>query len=251
MKKVLIIEDDLFSAKHLHKLIMDIDDTIDIYGPLRSVADVVDTLSDKNDFDLIFSDIRLADGEVFEAFRTISPNSFIIFITAYDDYAMPAIKNNGLDYLMKPVDPKELCAAVNKLKFLKSSQGVNIRHQLNGLLNDTHRYRERFLINKSDELKILYADEINYISKEDGNVLAFTDDAKPYILPMTMSELETELDPKKFFRINRQYIANVKAIKKINVFFSSKLIIRLKGCPDNNIIISKEKTALLKKWLDR
>lgn len=79
---------------------MDIDDMVDVHGPLKSVNDVVEELSVNNDYDLIFSDIRLLDGDVFEAFRKVRPNSFVIFTTAYDEYAMQAIKNNGLDYIM-------------------------------------------------------------------------------------------------------------------------------------------------------
>ena len=117
MQKVLIIEDDHFSARRLKRLIMDIDDTIDVHGPLKSVAEVTEELAANNDYDLIFSDIRLADGGVFEAFRKVMPQSFVIFTTAYDEYAMEAIKNNGLDYLMKPIDAGELRAAIGKLRF--------------------------------------------------------------------------------------------------------------------------------------
>ena len=104
MKKILIIEDDYFSAKRLKRLILDIDDAVDIHGPLESVNKVVEELTTSNDYDLIFSDIRLVDGDVFEAFRIVMPKSFVIFTTAYDEYSMQAIKNNGLDYLMKPID---------------------------------------------------------------------------------------------------------------------------------------------------
>ena len=215
---------------------MDIDDMVDVHGPLKSVYDVVEELSVKNDYDLIFSDIRLLDGDVFEAFRKVRPNSFVIFTTAYDEYAMQAIKNNGLDYLMKPIDSKELSAAMDKL---------------NMSMNDTRQYRERFLVSKGDELVMLYTDDISYISKTDNHVLAFTQDGTSYSLAMSMADLEMALSPDKFFRINRQYIANIKGIKKISLFFNSKLIVKLKGCNDDNIVISKEKTVQFKKWLDR
>lgn len=250
MKKILIIEDDFFSAKRLKKLIMDVNDTVDIHGPLRSVDDVVDVLSVSNDYDLIFSDIRLVDGDVFEAFRKVRPESFVIFTTAYDEYAMQAIKNNGLDYLMKPIDFKELCAAMDKFKMFKTAH-KEVHSKLDGLLDDTRQYRERFLVSKGDELVMLYTDDISYISKTDHHVLAFTEDSTSYSLPMSMADLEMTLDPDKFFRINRQYIANIKGIKKISLFFSSKLIVKLKGCDDDNIVISKEKTGQFKKWLDR
>lgn len=250
MKKILIIEDDFFSAKRLKKLIMDVNDTVDIHGPLRSVDDVVDELSVSNDYDLVFSDIRLVDGDVFEAFRKVKPNSFVIFTTAYEEYAMQAIKNNGFDYLMKPISFKELCAAMDKFKMFKTAH-EEVHSKLNDLLNDTRQYRERFLVSKGDELVMLYTDDISYIYKTDNHVLAFTEDGSSYSLTMNMADLELALDPDKFFRINRQYIANIKGIKKISLFFSSKLIVKLKGCDDDNIVISKEKTGLFKKWLDK
>lgn len=250
MKKVLIIEDDYFSAKRLKKLILDINDMLDIYGPLKCIDDVVEELSVSNDYDLIFSDIRLVDGDVFEAFRQVKPKSFVIFTTAYDEYAMRAIKNNGLDYLMKPIDFKELCAAVDKLKMVNPAE-EEISNKMDGLLNETPQYRERFLVSKGDEFVMLYADDISYISKTNNHVLAFTENGSSYSLAMTMTELEQELNPNTFFRINRQYIANIKGIKRIGIFFSSKLIVKLKGCDGDNIVISKEKTAQFKKWLDR
>ncbi len=251
MKKVLIIEDEYFSAKRMRRLITDVDDTVDVHGPLGSVNEVVEELTASNDYDLIFSDIRLADGDVFEAFRRVKPKSFVIFTTAYDEYAMQAIKNNGLDYLMKPIDAKELGAAIAKLKMLDADGRADSYNRLDGLLQETRQYRERFLVNKGDELIVLYADDISYISVMDNHVVAFKDDGTSYPLPMSMADLEVALDPDKFFRINRQYIANVKGIRKISLFFSSKLIVRLKGCDDDNIVISKEKTAQFKKWLDR
>lgn len=251
MKKVLIIEDDHFSARRLKRLIMDIDDTVDVHGPLKSVAEVVDELSARNDYDLVFSDIRLIDGDVFEAFRKVRPNAFVIFTTAYDEYAMQAIKNNGLDYLMKPIDFKELCAAVEKIRLAKTADQDTVQEGMAGLLKDNVRYRERFLVGKGDELVVLYVDDINYISIDGARILAFTDGDKAYQLSVSMTELERELDPAKFFRINRQYIANIKGIRKISTFFFSRLTVRLKGCNDDNIIIGKEKTVQFKKWLDR
>ena len=164
---------------------------------------------------------------------------------------MQAIKNNGIDYLMKPIDFKELRLAMDRLNVLASGQHEESCSQLDRLLNGTHKYRERFLVNKGDELIMLYADNISYIIKTESNVLAFVEDGTSYPLAMTMAELEQDLDPDKFFRINRQYIANIKSIVKIRLFFNSKLIVKLKGCDDNDIMISKEKAAQFRKWLDR
>lgn len=251
MKKVLIIEDDNFSARRLKRLIMDIDDTVDVHGPLKNIMEVTEELTFHNDYDLIFSDIRLADGDVFEAFSRVMPQSFVIFTTAYDEYAMEAIKNNGLDYLLKPIDADELRTAIEKLRLNRETQQPTVANKLNSAFNDTHQYHERFLIPKGDELCIIYADNISYINMKDNRIIALTDDGTSYPLPMTMNKLEQALNPTKFFRINRQYIANIKSIKKISLFFSSKLKVKLKGCDDDNIVISKEKAALFKKWIEK
>ena len=244
MQKVLIIEDDHFSARRLKRLIMDIDDTIDVHGPLKSVVEVTEELAANNDYDLIFSDIRLADSDVM-------PQSFVIFTTAYDEYAMEAIKNNGLDYLMKPIDAGELRAAIGKLRFNRYAQQSAVVSPLHDVLNDTRQYRERFLITKGDELCMLCADDICYINMHDNRITAFAVDGTSYPLPMSMNDLEQALDPARFFRLNRQYIANINGIRKISFYFSSKLIVRLKGCKDENIVISKEKATLFKKWLEK
>ena len=221
--------------KYLHKL----------------VEEVVRELSENNDYDLIFSDIRLIDGDVFEAFREVKPRAFVVFITAYEEYALKAFRNNGIDYLLKPVDSEELCKAMEKARTAGGGDREAAQNNMNGLLNETRRYRQRFLVSRGDELVVVNVDDIYYFAIEDNRVQAFTNEGQAYTLTLTMNDLEQELDPDSFFRINRQYIANIKGIRKINFFFSSKLIVRLKGCKDENIVVSKEKTSLLKKWLDR
>lgn len=247
MKRILIIEDDYFSAKRLERLILDYDDTIDIHGPLVSTTEVVEELTARNDYDLIFSDIRLADGDVFAAFRKVRPNALVIFTTAFDEYAMQAIKNNGIDYLLKPIDSQELNAAFKKLELTKPDCKQN---GMSKLLDDTFRYRERILVTKGDELIVLHTDEINYFRVDETRVLAFTDDAS-YPLSMSMAELEAELNPDKFFRINKQYIVSINGIRRICFSFGSRLVIRLKNCTDDNVCVSKKRTTQFKAWLDR
>ena len=251
MRKVLIIEDDHYSARRLERLITDLDDTVEVHGPLTSVTDVVAELSAHNDYDLVFSDIRLADGDVFEAFRLVMPRAFVIFTTAYDEYAMQAFRHNGLDYLMKPIDADELCAAVRKLDLVSPEAQQAARVPLSRAMDELHPYRERFLVSRGDELRLVRVDDINYFCVDEARVLACTDDGERYPLSVTMTELEGELDPACFFRLSRQYIAHIKAIQRINLFFGSKLVVRLKGCPDERIVVSRDKATLLRKWLDR
>lgn len=251
MKKMLIIEDESQIGLYLKKLLQKMDENFDIHGPLISVTEVINELALHNDYDLIFADIRLTDGLIFEAFQCIKPNSFVVFTTAYNEYAMQAIKNNGLDYLMKPIDPLELQKAIDKLELAKSVNEQQIQTISKELFADVHIYRERFLVNKGDCYKMIFANDIDYIYKDESHVYAYTNSGMSYSLPQTLNDLELELNPKRFFRINRQYIANINAIVQLNNYFGSKLVVKLRGCDDDNIVASREKSALLKKWLDQ
>lgn len=246
MKKVLIIEDELLSAKRLKKMILDIDDTLEVDGPLQSVKDVVEYMQAHDDYDLVFSDIRLLDGDVFMAFQKVLPSSLVIFTTAYDEYAMQAIKSNGIDYLLKPIDEDELREAMKKVGNLTSSNG-----KLKSVIDKLVRYKERLLVYKGGDMVSLPVNDILYFYKDGRNMLVITSSGEAYCLSVTIQELESQLDPDKFFRLNRQYLVNIAALKKISPFFNSKLIVQLFHCSDRNIIVSKERAVLFKEWLNR
>lgn len=246
MKKVLIIEDELLSAKRLKKMILDIDDTLEVDGPLQSVKDVVEYMQAHDDYDLVFSDIRLLDGDVFMAFQKVLPSSLVIFTTAYDEYAMQAIKSNGIDYLLKPIDEDELREAMKKVGNLTSSNG-----KLKSVIDKLVRYKERLLVYKGGDMVSLPVNDILYFYKDGRNMLVTTSSGEAYCLSVTIQELESQLDPDKFFRLNRQYLVNIAALKKISPFFNSKLIVQLFHCNDRNIIVSKERAVLFKEWLNR
>ncbi len=250
MKKYLIIEDERLNAERLKRLLTDIDAMVEIEGPLTRVSNVVETLARHNDYDLIFADICLKDGKVFEAFKEVMPNSLVIFTTAFDEYALEAFKNNGIDYLMKPIDVDELAAAIRKSDMVASTNLPQQQQSLQTVMGEMKVFRKRLLLSKGDELCVVNVDRINYIYKDGTRARACTDDNNIYTIPLSMTDLEKELDPRKFFRINRQYIANIDGITKINMFFGAKLTVRLKGCSDDNIVISKEKAVLFKQWLN-
>ena len=247
MKKVLIIEDERISAIRLEKLIREIDDTIEVEGPLASVSEVVEHLRRHNDYDLIFADIRLSDGDVFTAFQEIMPASFVIFTTAYDEYAMQAIKNHGIDYLFKPIDEKELRQAIQKLSLgVKENAG-----QVHQVLSDIKHYKERLVVYKGEELIPLQVSEILYFSKVDKELLCMTAEGKQYhVRNITMQDLEEQLNPEKFFRLNRQYFIHIRALQRITPFFNSKLKVQLLHCQDEEILVSRERSILFKKWLE-
>lgn len=247
MKKVLIIEDERISAIRLEKLIHEIDDTIEVVGPLASVSEVIEHLRRHNDYDLIFADIRLSDSDVFTAFQEIMPASFVIFTTAYDEYAMQAIKNHGIDYLLKPIDEKDLRQAIQKLSLgVKENTG-----KLHQVMGDMTHYKERLIVYKGEELIPLQVSEILYFSKESKELLCMTAEGKQYhVRNMTMQDLEEQLNPEKFFRLNRQYFIHIRALQRITPYFNSKMKVQLLHCQDEEILVSRERSILFKKWLE-
>ena len=248
MKRILIIENERMSASRLKRLISDIDDTFEIVGPLTTVEEVVETLRQDTAIDLIISDIRLHDHLVFEAFHEVMPRCMVIFTTAYDEYALEAFRHNGIDYLLKPIEQDALTNAIRKASIHSTpSTSSNIL----SASRELQCFRERILVSRGDELIPLRINSIRYFCVEDNTVTAYTEQGEAYRIPLTMNDLEQQLNPYLFFRLNRQYIAHIDSIRKISFFFSSKLIVRLNGCDDDHIVISKERSAQFKQWLDR
>lgn len=241
MRKVLIIEDEILNAKRLKKLLQEIDEQILIEGPLLSVQEVIAHLSVKNDYDVIFSDIRLKNEVVFDAFSKLNISNFVVFTTAFKEYGYQAFKSNGIDYLLKPYSKVELESAYRKaIKYnsQKSSEGKGQETE----------YKERLLVSKGEELVPVFIKDINYISTNSKHTLLCLNNGTTYIAPMTLNELEPVLNPKMFFRLNRQYIANISAIEKISLYFMSKLSVRLIGC-EEAVLVSKERSVAFKEWL--
>ncbi len=249
MKKYLIIEDEDITANRTINMLLESDENVEIAGPLKSVSEVMSHLAEYNDYDLIFSDIQLTDGLVFDAFRQMKPKSLVIFTTAYDEYAMNAFKANGIDYLMKPLDREELREAIRKAENLTRQEDYTTR--MNKLSTDMKCFRERFLVIKGDELIPLKVSEISCFAKEDRHVKACLPDGESFLMQESIAEIETSVNPETFFRINRQYVVNINFVKKISFFFGGKLHLRITGCKDNEVYVSKEKVSKFKDWLNR
>lgn len=245
---ILIIEDEKPNAERLKRLIHEIRPQAVVLEVLESIVDSVAWLS-KNPFpNVIMMDIKLSDGLSFEIFNQIKIDVPIIFVTAYDEYAIKAFKQYSVDYLLKPVDRDELVAAFEKLDYITAGSD---RQSFEKLLSVFHpkEYRTRFLVPYRDEFKTVMADDIQYFSSESRITKATLTDNSEVILPQTLDELEKQLDPKLFFRANRQYIVHINSIGRIFNYFNSKLKIVLKRDSNVEIIVSREKAPQLKTWL--
>jgi len=213
-----------------------------------------------HEVELILSDIQLGDGLSFESLRTVPESIPVIFTTAYDHYAVQAFRFNSIDYLLKPIDSEELHAALAKVKPIINSQLsiVNsvsttdaIAQLLESVKNQTIRYRERFLIpHRADEFLIIPVSDVSHITIRDGVVRLCTLEGKRHTLNMTLEEVESQLDPQRFMRVNRQYIISAAAVQKLSTYFLGKMRIHMTAAPDEEIIVSKDKVATVKRWLD-
>lgn len=238
--KILILEDEQRNAKRLIRLLNDIDRTFIVEGPLASIKETVEFFQSGKTTDLILADIRLTDGLSFEALKHAQATVPIIFTTAYDEYAVQAFKFNSFDYLLKPLDPDELEAAIDKaVKAGKNYTDENLQQLFDALQKSKFRYRERFLLPYRDGYKTVRVSDINHIETENK------------VVNVSMDELEHQLNPDYFFRANRQYIINVEHVLFLGNYFGGKLIVRLKGYPKTEIQVSKEKAQRLKEWIDR
>jgi two-component system response regulator LytT len=254
--RVIIIEDEPVSARNLARLINRVDESITIVNILGSVAESVAWFSDAADsFDLVFMDIRLADGLSFDIFKKVKISRPVIFVTAYNDYAIQAFKNNGIDYILKPFDNNEVEQALNKFNSLiprpVSEQDVFDLDELVSHLNSSAKlHKKSFLVHYRDKLIPLETKNIAWFYTAHELVYAQTIDDRQYMIDFTMEQLERQLDPDQFFRANRQFIVNRKEITEVDFYFNGRLSVKIKPQPPESIIISKARVPEFKAWMN-
>ncbi|UUC47302.1 LytR/AlgR family response regulator transcription factor [Flavobacterium cerinum] len=247
--RIVIVEDEKPNSDRLTRLIMALKPNAHILIVLESITDSIAWFSTNPTPDLVMMDVRLSDGLSFEILSKIKISCPIIFTTAYDEYAVRAFKFNSVDYLLKPVVPEELAAAFSKLDTLVKDE---LNTKLENLLNfvSAKEYRSRFLLPYRDGFKTLLVSDIKYFFLELKIIKAKLHNGTEEVIPLKMDELESQLDPKLFFRANRQYIIHIDAIDQIYNHFNSKLVVLIKNNPGLEIIVSREKAGLLKTWID-
>jgi DNA-binding LytR/AlgR family response regulator len=250
--KVVIIEDEKPSARHLKNLLQNIDNTIEVVKYLDTVKSTIDYFKTDSHIDLMFLDIHLADGNSFEIFTIIPINTPIIFTTAFDNYAIQAFKQNSVDYLLKPVTEKDLQFALEKYKKFK---GVDNTAVIEGIAKAyqkaTKSHKSRFLVKKGQLLDYVESEEINHFETKDSLSYLVTKKGNRYNIENTLDELESLVDPNFFFRINRKIIIQIKSIQKISSYFNSRLSISSDFLDQDSYIVSRERVNDFKNWLDQ
>lgn len=248
--KVLIVEDEILAAQNLTKILNEIG-FFDSITSIDSIAETIRYFEGSGQPDLLFLDIHLADGLAFEIFDKVKVECPVIFVTAYDEYALKAFRVNSIDYLLKPLDIFDVKRALDKLKRFSRSTYM-FENELKNLISyfkKSTSYKTNFLIPvKGDKLTPLKADDIAYLFIDHGVVKIFTLDSISYSMETTLDELEAMLDPGNFFRANRQFIISRKALKDIDFWFNRKLSVNLNVKTPEKIIVSKENVSRFKEW---
>lgn len=248
---VLIVENEKPAIVSLSRLLSQIDPAIKIAGTTESVESTINWFQNNPFPDLIFMDIQLDDGLCFELFETMQLDVPVIFTTAYDEYMLSAFKVNSVDYLLKPIEESLLRKALYKFKSIHYKDTVKI-DVLKQLLKELNKgYKIRFLIKIGEHYRSVLDNEISCFYILERFTFIRTSSGKDYPTDYSLDHLQKIIDPDKFFRINRNCIVNINAIRDIISYSSSRLNVKLNNQPNEDLIVSKDKVSEFKKWVDK
>jgi len=252
--KIVIIEDEVQTAWDLQNSIQQLQPDFEVVATLDSVEAGLEWFNQNEQPDLIFSDIQLGDGLAFEILQEVNLTCPVIFCTAYDEYALRAFQNNGVDYLLKPIKQESLKKSLDKFNLFKNPKTKNNSSILQGLMEEITKnfksYKSTFLVSFRDKMIPVKTDDILFFKITDDTVELYTNSNNRYRLPWSLDQIETMVDPRLFYRANRQYLIAYQAVKEVENYFDRKLLIKIDQLNSEPIIISKGKAADLLKWLE-
>lgn len=252
---VLIVEDESLAVDRLRQLLADADPSIKITGVTDSVETSISWLQYNPKPDLILMDIELSDGQSFAIFDQVKVSSPVIFTTSYDEYAIQAFKVNSIDYLLKPIKPGDLQAALEKLKtlgrHLPTGPSAAIEQLLWQLKKPEKEYRDRFLVKSGQRYFSIEADDIAYFYYHNRVTFLKTWKKDVYYIDYILDELEEMLSPQRFFRANRQFLLHIKSVKDIHAESNNKLKLKLLPAVDEEVLVSRERATAFKLWMGK
>ena len=234
--RIVIIEDEPLTAKDLAACIVASEPGAEIVATLASVGEARAWFRGNSLPDVIFSDIQLGDGRAFAVFEELIRTVPVIFCTAHDDFALEAFRAAGIDYILKPFTEKTVGAAMAKYRVLKGAPAAP-KTAAGAILV---YYKEKILPVKLGEIAMFY------MEKEVVRLVGF--DGKGYMVNKSLEELEG-LAGAGFFRVNRQYLVNRKAIRDVSQYFGRKLLLNLILPCEDRITVGRLKVPAFLEWL--
>ena len=270
---ILLLEDEYPAAERLQRLLAQAAPEARVLAVLDTVAGALAWLAAHPAPDLILSDIQLADGLSLEIWEQAVVPSPVIFTTAFDAYAIRAFEANSVAYLLKPVKLAELQAAIAKLHATRAAwlneelrmreeelrstpnnaslRPLNSPLSIERLLDALPRpYKTRFLVRQGEQLLPLPVAEAAWFLSRHETVTLVTFDGRRFVLDYTLEQLDALLDPAQFFRLNRQLLAQLPAVRRLHPHFGGKLLVELHPAPAEEILVSREKAGAVKAWLE-
>ena len=254
MIKIVIIEDEIPARNKLKRFISELETPIEIVAEIDTVEQAIAFLKNSS-VDLIFSDIELLDGNAFEIYDQVHISCPVIFTTAYDQFWMNAFESNGIEYLLKPFSQNRFQKAWDKFLLLGKthSEPQDVLAKLQQMLNNNHtkkNYKKRFTVSSYQGLYFINTEEISFFGAEEGVVFAFDTAGKKNMLnESTLKEIEMQLNPSDFFRINRSELVQKHHIERIERYNKNTLSVQIKGQKDH-LITSQSNTSAFRKWIE-
>ena len=252
MIRTLIVEDEEPAAARLEKLLKEVDPGIQILDVIDSVEMAVKWFATNDPPDLLMLDIQLADGLSFDIFKKTKVDSFVIFTTAYDEYAIKAFELNSIDYLLKPVGRTKLLKSIQKYsKLAGRNQQVDIETLMETLGRRKSNFKKRFAVNVGSKIISVETRSVAYFYSMEKSTFLCTNDNHHYPLDFSLEHLEQLLDPELFFRINRQVIIQYTSIEKIHILSRSRVRLETNPPASEDMLVSTARTHPFRLWLDR
>ena len=239
--KILIIEDERRTADSIIRLIKQYDNSYFVLGVIDSVEKGVEWFVNKTESpDLLLVDIQLTDGTSFDLFNQVNVEIPVIFLTAFNEFALDAFKLNSIDYLLKPLNFADLKKAFDKFIITKETYVKDFKEYNHIISPGQKNYKRRFLIKSGNSYMYIIVNEIAWFKFEDGLVIAGLFTGKKSIIENSITELNQLLDPEHFFQVNRNTIININSIVKISNYFNRRIKVQLK--PNNqDVVVSRER----------
>ncbi|MEI8279938.1 MAG: LytTR family DNA-binding domain-containing protein [Bacteroidota bacterium] len=246
---ILIIEDEVPAFKRLSKLVLEVIPDAHMEQQIDSIAAAKEWFANHDMPDLVFMDIHLADGSGLDLLKMEKIECPVVFVTAYDEYAIQAFKANSIDYLLKPIKKEDLEGAIDKLKQFEkifSQQETFVPYTKPG---NPSEYKKRFVIRFGEHIKTLLVEEIAYCFSENKATYARTFEGRTYPMDHNLDALDQMLNPQDFFRINRQYLISLKTIEDMRSYTKARVIVTLNPPVKEPPVVSSERAADFKLWL--
>ncbi len=248
--KVVIVEDERLAAEKLRRLLIQVDPGVEILTVLESVEESVNWFLTNETPDLVFMDIQLDDGISFEIFDAVKIESPVIFTTAFDEYAIRAFKVNSIDYLLKPIEKNALENSIQKFRKIYSGKDFNTK--ISKVFEQISKnYKTRFLVKIGTHFHSVPVEDISCFFVEERATFLKTTSAKNYDLDYSLDQIQKLVDPDLFFRINRNFLVNINSISEILSYSTSRLKLKLDDFTSEGLIVSRDKVAEFKLWMDR